>query len=112
MFRAQTFVCKDAKPIDSLSMIWDGPNDVNVVSPTGDRVDGVVNGQEVSFNGLSGRGNDVFWVIDGAGLSGASRFHACPFSSGGPVFNGCGNPIGIIIAGFSAAMPVRKNIGM
>ena len=72
---AQAFVCSDAKPIDSLSMIWNGPNGVDVTSPTGDSVGGVVNGQEVSFNGLSGMGNDVFWYIEGAGLSGTSKFH-------------------------------------
>jgi hypothetical protein len=72
---AQTFVCKDAKPIDSLSMIWNGPNGVNVTSPTGATASNVQNGQEVSFNGLSGMGNDVFWYIEGAGLSGTSKFH-------------------------------------
>ena len=72
---AQTFVCSDAKPIDSLSMIWNGPNGVNVTSPTGATASNVQNGQEVSFSELSGLGNDVFWDIEGAGLSGSSRFH-------------------------------------
>ena len=74
---AQPFVCSDAKPIDSLSMIWNGPDGVDVMSPAGDMVTGVVNGQEVTFGGLSGMGNDVFWSIAdaGAGVSGSSRFH-------------------------------------
>jgi len=74
---AQAFVCKDAKPIDSLSMIWNGPDGVDVMSPDGTMVNGVVNGQEVSFSGLSGLGNDVFWSIAdaGAGVAGSSKFH-------------------------------------
>ena len=93
---AQTFVCKDAKPIDSLSMIWDGPNDVNVTSPTGDRVDGVVNGQEVTFSGLSNMGNDVFWDIAeaGAGISGSSKFHVSCSVHGLIGTEDCGGALG------------------
>jgi ethanolamine utilization microcompartment shell protein EutS len=72
-----SFSCKDAKPIDALSMIWNGPDGVDVVGPNGDSVDGVMNGQEVTFTGLAGMGNDVYWdIVDaGAGVSGSSRFH-------------------------------------
>jgi hypothetical protein len=71
------FSCKDAKPIDALSMIWNGPDGVDVIAPNGDSVDGVVNGQKVTFTGLAGLGNDVYWdIVDaGAGVSGSSRFH-------------------------------------
>jgi hypothetical protein len=69
----QPFVCKDAKPIDSLSMIWNGPDPVTV-SAAGQSMTGVVNGQEVTFSGLSGMGNDVEWTISGA-VSGISTFH-------------------------------------
>ena len=89
----QAFDCGDAKPIDSLSMIWNGPDGVDVVSPTGDRVDGVVKGQEVSFDRLSGLGNDVFWDISGA-VSGSSKFHV---SCSDQAMNGpedCGGALG------------------
>jgi hypothetical protein len=68
------FVCKDAKPIDSLSMIWAGPDGVDVTSPTGAMVAGVINGDEVTFSGLSGLGNDIVWDITGA-VDGISTFH-------------------------------------
>jgi len=70
----QPFVCKDAKPIDSLSMIWDGPDGVDVTSPTGAMVAGVIYGQEVTFSGLAGLGNDIVWDISGA-VEGISTFH-------------------------------------
>jgi hypothetical protein len=69
-----SFVCSDAKPIDSLSMIWNGPNGVDVTSHTGATARNVQIGDEVTFNGQSGRGNDVFWDISGA-ISGSSKFH-------------------------------------
>ena len=90
---AQAFVCKDAKPIDSLSMIWNGPNGVDVTSPTGERVAGVVSGQEVTFSGLSGLGNDIVWDITGA-VDGISTFHV---SCSDDDMNGpedCGKPQG------------------
>ena len=68
------FVCSDAKPIDSLSMIWGGPDGVDVTSPIGEMVAGVVNGEEVTFSGLSGLGNDIVWEITG-GVDGISTFH-------------------------------------
>jgi hypothetical protein len=68
------FVCNDAKPIDALSMIWEGPDGVDVTSPTGETVSGVVSGEQVTFNGLSGLGNDIVWDITGA-VDGISTFH-------------------------------------
>jgi hypothetical protein len=73
----ESFSFRNARPIASLSMIWNGADGVNVVSPSGDRVNGVVRGQEVTFTGLAGLGNDLYWnIIDaGAGVSGKFRFH-------------------------------------
>ena len=70
---AQAFVCRDAKPIDSLSMIWSGTQTVTV-SAAGQQVVGVIPGQEVTFSGLSGMGNDVVWNISGT-INGVSTFH-------------------------------------
>jgi len=88
----QPFVCSDAKPIDSLSMIWNGPETVTV-SAAGQTVVDVVKGQEVSFSGLSGLGNDVVWNITGA-VNGVSTFHvSCSDSAmNGP--EDCGLPLG------------------
>jgi len=69
----EPFVCKDAKPIDSLSMIWDGAVPVTV-SAAGQAANVTVPGQEVTFSGLSGLGNDVEWTISGA-VNGISTFH-------------------------------------
>ena len=70
---AQAFVCSDAKPIDSLSMIWNGAVPVTV-SAAGQAANVTVPGQEVTFSGLSGLGNDVEWTISGA-ENGISTFH-------------------------------------
>jgi len=73
------FDCKAAKPIDSLTMIWNGPDvgAVDVISPTGDTASGVTKGTEVTFTGLAPYANDVEWTIAdaGAGVSGISTFH-------------------------------------
>lgn len=81
----EPFVCSEAKPINSLSMIWDGLDPVDVVAHRGkadDPVLGSVNnvapGQEVTFSGFAGSGNDQEWEIFDAAtgaLLGLSRFH-------------------------------------
>jgi hypothetical protein len=85
------FDCDAAKPIDALSMIWNGPDGVDVTSPNGDMVSGVINGDEVTFSGLAPYANDVVWDISGLGIS---TFH---ISCSDEAMNGpedCGMPEG------------------
>jgi hypothetical protein len=87
------FACSNAKPIDQLSMVWGGTDGVTVISPTGATEMDVRNGQIVTFDGLSGMGNDVFWNISGA-ETGTSMFH---LSCSDREMNGpedCGKPEG------------------
>jgi hypothetical protein len=87
------FACSNAKPIDSLSMIWNGQDPVDVTSGTLEAE--VIPGQIVTFDGLSGMGNDVFWTVSGTPAeTGTSRFH---LSCSDREMNGpedCGKPEG------------------
>jgi protocatechuate 3,4-dioxygenase beta subunit len=81
-----TFDCSDAKPIDELTMIWDGVQNIrirawsdNVGSSTllAD-IDNITPGQEVTVSGFAGSPNDVYWEIFQAGTLtkiGESTFH-------------------------------------
>jgi hypothetical protein len=64
-----------------------------IVSAAGQVEEVSAPGQEVTFNGLSGMGNDVVWTISGA-VNGVSTFHvSCSDSSmNGP--EDCGTPQG------------------
>ncbi len=76
------FACD--KPIDSLTMIWTGQDDVTVKAwkgPVGstllDTITGVMAGDEVTVDGYAGSPNDVFWeVFSSSGTKiGESKFH-------------------------------------
>ena len=79
------FVCSNAKPINSLTMIWNGTQNVRIKAYKGAvgstllaDIDNIVPGQEVTVNGFAGAPNDVVWEIFNAGTStkiGASDFH-------------------------------------
>ena len=71
-----------------------------MTSPTGTTtVTNVTKGQVVTFSGLSGLGNDVYWYIEGTSgsgtsVSGSSKFHV---SCSDDNMNGpedCGSPQG------------------
>ncbi len=79
------WVCSDAKPINSLSMIWNGTQPVKIKAWKGAvnstllaSVDNVVPGQKVTVTGFAGSPNNVIWEIFAAGTStklGNSTFH-------------------------------------
>jgi hypothetical protein len=96
------FDCSEAKPLNGLTMVWDGTDTVDVVAHNGDRSkpvvgsrDGLEPGKEVSFSGFST--NDIFWEIFDATTGqklGESAFH---LSCSDPNMNGsedCGLPQG------------------
>jgi hypothetical protein len=96
------FVCSDAKPITTLTLIWDGPSGVDVVTEAGQMVHDVQNGEEVVID-TAGLGNDVDLDITGA-VSGSSRFHvSCsdqemngPEDCGSAQGNGKGNDTNLL----------------
>ena len=76
------FVC--TKPIDELTMIWDGPqSSIRVKAwkgPVGSTLlldqSGIGMGDEVTASGYAGSPNDVFWeVFAGGSKVGESKFH-------------------------------------
>ena len=88
----EPFVCSDAKPIQSLTLIWDGADGINIVTEGDEQFTGIYNGDEVTFS-VVGLGNDVDVTISGA-VSGASQFHV---SCSDQEMNGpedCGEPQG------------------
>jgi serine-aspartate repeat-containing protein C/D/E len=86
------FVCDDAKPIDSLTMIWDGSKEISEIAVYRDKLDPsdpgknlmstitgpIVQGDEVTADGyvaVDAR-NDVDWhILFTDGTDGVSRFH-------------------------------------
>ncbi|WDD96931.1 SdrD B-like domain-containing protein [Thalassomonas actiniarum] len=102
--KTNPFVCKDAKPIDELTMIWNGSKNIDVVAHYGKlkdpvlaRVDNIAPGDEVTISGFAGAKNDVEWEIFKAGSHyrlGISSFH---LSCSDENMNGpedCGSPQG------------------
>jgi serine-aspartate repeat-containing protein C/D/E len=86
------FVCDDVKPIDSLTMIWNGSKDIESIDVYRDKydpndptknlmytIDGpIVMDDEVTADGYAAvdAKNDVDWVITfSVGTTGVSRFH-------------------------------------
>jgi hypothetical protein len=102
----EAFVCKDAKPIDALSMEWAGAGNVCVVAYDGDvggtlldTVDNVVPGDVVTIDGMDGSPNDQQWAIyaadDCGGTQlGTSQFHISCSDSGMNGPEDCGQPQG------------------
>lgn len=98
------FSCSDAKPLDQLSMIWNGSENIDVVAHYGKldgaaitTVNGVSPGDEVTISGFAGAGNDVEWELFKAGTTislGKSGFHmSCSDAEmSGPEH--CGTPQG------------------
>ena len=70
---APQLACSAIKPITQLSMVWDGPSGVDVLSEGGQLFSNVQNGNKITFN-TAGLGNDVDLTLSGA-ISGTSRFH-------------------------------------
>jgi hypothetical protein len=100
------FICSSAKPIDSLTMIWNGVESVRIVAWKGVEgstrladIDNIALGQKVTVSGFAGSPNDVIWQVFQAGTStpygtGRSTFH---LSCSDPDMNGpedCGKPAG------------------
>jgi cysteine-rich repeat protein len=79
------FVCSDAKPLDSLSMIWNGAEPIRIKAYKGSvgstllaDIDGIQVGQKVTVTGFAGSPNDVQYEIFRAGSAielGVSVFH-------------------------------------
>ena len=67
------FVCSDIKPITFLSLIWNGPEYVDILTEGGESITGIGTGDTVVID-VTGLGNDVDVFISGA-VSGTSRFH-------------------------------------
>lgn len=100
----EDFVCSDAKPIDTLTMIWSGTETIKVVAHKGKKlndpvvgtVDNIMVGDEVTISGFGGK-TDVMWEIFHAGTDykiGESIFH---LSCSDQDMNGpedCGKPQG------------------
>jgi hypothetical protein len=82
---AGPFDCSDAKPIDKLSMIWDGSQNIRIKAWKGGvgstllaDIDNIAIGDEVTVTRFGGSPNDVYWEIFEAGTSkgiGESAFH-------------------------------------
>lgn len=70
---AGNFDCSDAKPITSLSLVWNGPSGVDVETESGQTFVDVVKGQELLIDAAD-LGNDVELDVSGA-ISGSSKFH-------------------------------------
>jgi cysteine-rich repeat protein len=76
------FVCSGAKPLQSLTMQWDGAQAIRITGIAGVTpfdIDNIQPGDVVTVTGYNGsQGNDVFWNIFAAGTStkiGQSSFH-------------------------------------
>ncbi|NNF67036.1 MAG: hypothetical protein HKM98_05965, partial [Gammaproteobacteria bacterium] len=112
MAPASNFTCD--KPIDSLTMIYNGTQPVRVKAWKGEvgstllaDIDDVTPGEEVSVMGYAGSPNDVFWEVFVAGSNskiGESNFHlSCsddamdgPEDCGLPQGDGKGNDAGLL----------------
>ncbi len=89
--QTSTWICSDAKPIDALTMTWDGVIDVHVKAWKGDvgstllvdtfaanPFDPVEPGEILSVAGMAGGPNDQVWEIflsTGPSKIGESKFH-------------------------------------
>jgi len=70
---APQLTCKELKPVTALSMVWDGPDGVDILTEAGQLFSNVQNGNKITFN-TSGLGNDVDLTLSGA-VNGSSVFH-------------------------------------
>jgi hypothetical protein len=81
--------CRDIKPIDALSMVWNGPNGVNVLTEGGQLFENVQNGNQITFS-TAGLGNDVDLTLSGA-VNGTSTFHVSCSDDGMNGAEDCGS---------------------
>ena len=65
--------CSDIKPITALSMVWDGPSGVDIVTEAGQQFNDVQHGNQITFSTV-GLGNDVDLTLSGA-VNGSSAYH-------------------------------------
>ncbi len=65
--------CSDIKPIETVSLVWNGASGVDIVTEGGQLFADVQNGNLVTFD-TAGLGNDVFLTLSGA-VSGTSAVH-------------------------------------
>jgi len=70
---APQLACSEIKPVTALSMVWDGPSGVDVLTEGGQLFSNVQNGNKITFN-AAGLGNDVELALSGA-VNGSSKFH-------------------------------------
>jgi hypothetical protein len=71
----EPFVCSDAKPFETLTLKWDGVDDINIVVEGNQAINGIEPGGVVVLN-VAGLGNDVDVDITFPdGSTGKSRFH-------------------------------------
>ena len=63
--------CKDIKDITQLTMVWNGPDGVNVVTENGQAFNDLISGNQITFNVEE---NDTTLTMSGA-ISGTSVFH-------------------------------------
>jgi hypothetical protein len=67
--------CDDIKDITGLTLVWNGPNGVNIVSEVGQVIDNIQNGDIIFLDTpKDDTGNDVEVFLSGA-VSGISQFH-------------------------------------
>lgn len=79
------FVCSEAKPLNSISMVWNGTQNIKIKAWKGAvgstplaTIDNIKPGDEVTVTGYAGSPNDVYWEIFNAGTTekiGTSTFH-------------------------------------
>jgi hypothetical protein len=79
------FVCSEAKPINSISMVWNGTQNIKIKAWKGAvgstllaTIDNIKPSDEVTVTGYAGSPNDVYWEIFLAGTTtkiGTSTFH-------------------------------------
>ncbi len=96
---AAPFDCK--KPIDALTMIWDGSQDIRIKAWKGNigstlltDIDNISSGMEVTVSGYAGSPNDVYWEIFEAGTNariGESKFHLSCSDNEMKDHDDCGN---------------------
>jgi hypothetical protein len=99
------FDCSGAKPIDSITMIWNGTQTIGIKAWKGAvgstllaTIDNIVPGQKVTVAGYAGSPNDVYWELFATTTSGTklgeSTFHlSCSdVDMNGP--EDCGKPEG------------------
>ena len=70
---APQLTCKELKPVTALSMVWDGPSGVDILTKGGQLFKNVQTGNKITFN-AAGMGNDVELTLSGA-VNGSSKFH-------------------------------------